>query len=158
MIRKHPVVYVLAAALLFLETESHVNFVYTSVGSRTTQESCHPNRCSTWKSYKIFSFSVPRILSPAMHFFAKQSFLPTFHRLFGSTIGKYEQRVLCNMMQQLGSDFRATSPDPKIQIILKTDGILVINKPWGVRMDGDFEVQQKFNSISSAHDHGSDLA
>ena len=30
--------------------------------------------------------------------------------------------------------------DGNIPIILKTAGLLVVNKPWGVRMDGDFEV------------------
>jgi hypothetical protein len=28
----------------------------------------------------------------------------------------------------------------KIPIVLKTTGFLVVDKPWGVRMDGDFEV------------------
>jgi hypothetical protein len=27
-----------------------------------------------------------------------------------------------------------------IPIIIKTGGLLVVDKPWGVRMDGDFEV------------------
>ena len=37
------------------------------------------------------------------------------------------------------------SPHPgelSLQVIFKSSGILVIDKPWGVRMDGDFEVSR----------------
>jgi hypothetical protein len=78
---------------------------------------------------------------------AFQKRLACFHRSEPFlSLTKARHYTLCFGLGYVGQSGREVIPhnldvqNMEIPIILKSNGLLVVDKPWGVRMDGDFEV------------------